>query len=411
MATTKIRSSSIEDGQVSNADLSAAIAVTGGQIADDAVTIAKIYGSATAAADTFLKKDGTWETAGSTSASDLDSGTLANARLANPVDLSTQTGSLKMPVGTTAQRPTGATGMIRMNSTTETPEWYDTVSSSWLTFGSGLPYTIDFLVIAGGGGAGTMGGGAGGYRASFNSEASGGGGSSESSISAVPGSLPALTITVGGGGTGWVWPSGTSAADGTDSVFSTITSTGGGKGGQNGDGGTGGSGGGGGPVVASGTANQGYAGGTSAGGYNSGGGGGAGAVGGDYTGPTNGAGTAGAGGNGVASTITAGSVTRAGGGAGGAHAYYGQGAASGGSGGGGNSGSGVGTGSTGSGGGGGNLNGAGNSIGAGGAGGSGVVILRMATAQYSGTTTGSPSVATSGDDTILTYNSSGTYTP
>jgi len=42
MATTKIRSSSIEDGQVSNADLSATIAVTGGQIADDAVTTAKI---------------------------------------------------------------------------------------------------------------------------------------------------------------------------------------------------------------------------------------------------------------------------------------------------------------------------------------------------------------------------------
>ena len=59
MATTKIRSSSIEDGQVSNADLSATIGVTGGQIADDAITtakildnnitIAKIAGSATAA--------------------------------------------------------------------------------------------------------------------------------------------------------------------------------------------------------------------------------------------------------------------------------------------------------------------------------------------------------------------------
>ena len=42
MATTKIRSSSIEDGQVSNADLSATIGVTGGQIADDAITTAKI---------------------------------------------------------------------------------------------------------------------------------------------------------------------------------------------------------------------------------------------------------------------------------------------------------------------------------------------------------------------------------
>ena len=46
MATTKIRSSSITDGQVSNADLSATVAVTGGQIADDAITLAKMAGLA-----------------------------------------------------------------------------------------------------------------------------------------------------------------------------------------------------------------------------------------------------------------------------------------------------------------------------------------------------------------------------
>ena len=46
----------------------------------------------------------------------------------------------------------------------------------------------------------------------------------------------------------------------------------------------------------------------------------------------------------------------------------------------------------------------------GGAGGSGVVILRMPTVKYSGTTTGSPTVTTDGTDTILTYTSSGTYT-
>jgi hypothetical protein len=34
----------------------------------------------------------------------------------------------------------------------------------------------------------------------------------------------------------------------------------------------------------------------------------------------------------------------------------------------------------------------------------------MATANYSGTTTGSPTVTTDGSDTILTYNASGTYT-
>jgi len=46
----------------------------------------------------------------------------------------------------------------------------------------------------------------------------------------------------------------------------------------------------------------------------------------------------------------------------------------------------------------------------GGDGGSGVVILRMPTASYSGTTTGSPTVTTDGSDTILTFTSSGSYT-
>jgi hypothetical protein len=34
----------------------------------------------------------------------------------------------------------------------------------------------------------------------------------------------------------------------------------------------------------------------------------------------------------------------------------------------------------------------------------------MPTENYSGTTTGSPTVTTDGTDTILTYNGSGTYT-
>jgi hypothetical protein len=46
----------------------------------------------------------------------------------------------------------------------------------------------------------------------------------------------------------------------------------------------------------------------------------------------------------------------------------------------------------------------------GGNGGSGVIILKIPTASYSGVTTGSPSVSTSGSDTILVYNSSGSYT-
>jgi hypothetical protein len=47
---------------------------------------------------------------------------------------------LKLPVGTTAQRPAApATGMTRQNSTTGLPEWYDTVSSSWIAFNQPTP--------------------------------------------------------------------------------------------------------------------------------------------------------------------------------------------------------------------------------------------------------------------------------
>ena len=43
-------------------------------------------------------------------------------------------------------------------------------------------------------------------------------------------------------------------------------------------------------------------------------------------------------------------------------------------------------------------------------GGSGVIILSMADADYSGTTTGSPTVTTSGSDTIITFTGDGSYT-
>jgi len=45
-----------------------------------------------------------------------------------------------------------------------------------------------------------------------------------------------------------------------------------------------------------------------------------------------------------------------------------------------------------------------------GAGGSGVVILRVRTAAYPGTTSGSPTVTTDGEDTIIKFTGSGTYT-
>lgn len=312
---------------------------------------------------------------------------------------------------------------------------YADATKGWLVTESGLSselpqsYAANFLVIGGGasgGGGGNSepggGGGAGGYRASFNSEASGGGGSSENALAFESGTV--YTITVGAGGAATAGGSNPSDGNnGNDSSISgtgitTITSTGGGKG----AGGfaasrsaTGGSGGGGNGIGSgdstlgsSGTSNQGFAGGNGVGApnYSGGGGGGASEVG------TNGSSqTGGQGGDGVASTITGSSVTRAGGGSG--ASWSGGSAVAGGAGGGGTGGKlggttsgSAGTTNTGSGGGG------GVQAATSGAGGSGVVILRMATSNYSGTTTGSPTVdqSTVSGQTILIYNASGSYT-
>jgi hypothetical protein len=278
------------------------------------------------------------------------------------------------------------------------------------------PYSVDFLVIAGGGAGGYDrggGGGAGGYRTSTGT--TGGGGTTESSLTFNSGTV--YTITVGAGVTAPT--SKTVPGRGVDSSLSgsditTITSTGGGTGGNadtNGDGAVGGSGGASCAVNAtavSGTANQGYASGTSPQGapnYGAGGGGGAGAVGGNGNSTTGGNGGAG-----VSSSITGSSVTRAGGGGGGV--YGGGTGGTGGTGGGGTSTFGsagvAGTANTGSGGSGGSGSTADL---VGGSGGSGVVILSMPDESYSGTTTGSPTVATGvSGKTVLTFTGSGTYT-
>jgi hypothetical protein len=114
----------------------------------------------------------------------------------------------------------------------------------------------------------------------------------------------------------------------------------------------------------------------------------------------------------VASSITGTSVTYGGGGGGGGDQRSGVTGAAGGSGGGGaghyNGGT-AGTANTGGGGGGGGYNGSTPTNGA--AGGSGVVIIRILTADYSGTTTGSPTVTTDGAFTVVKFTASGTYTP
>jgi hypothetical protein len=44
-----------------------------------------------------------------------------------------------------------------------------------------------------------------------------------------------------------------------------------------------------------------------------------------------------------------------------------------------------------------------------GSGGSGVVAIKVATADYSGITTGTPTITTDGSDTIMQFNGIGSY--
>jgi len=301
---------------------------------------------------------------------------------------------------------------VRIVYSGATKGWIPT-SDDDVTLETPQTITTDFLVIAGGGGGGFDrggGGGAGGYRNSYSTESSGGGGSSETALELSAGTV--YTITVGSGGAGAT--GGTPGGNGNDSSISgsditTITSTGGGGAGSNNslNGQNGGSGGGRayGGTPGSGTANQGFDGGASsypgAPGYDAAGGGGAGEAG-DTDGDK-------LGGDGLSSSITGSAVLRGGGGGG--YASTGGGGAGGDGGGGAASSSdgannaGSGTVNTGGGGGGGD-----GSTQNGASGGSGVVILRLPTADYTGTTTGSPTVGTDGTDTILTFTASGSYT-
>ena len=271
---------------------------------------------------------------------------------------------------------------------------------------------MGYLVVAGGGGGGQDrggGGGAGGLRTTYGT-LSGGGASAESDLTLAAGTY---TITVGSGGTPNAYNSTTT--NGADSVLGSITSLGGGGGSGGGTaptGADGGSGGGGGTnnteTGGSGTANQGFAGGT-ADGTDGGGGGGATAVGtkGDGNG-TPSSGIGGNGGNGLNVSITDVGVTYAGGGGAGSSGTAGTaGTGGGGNGCGGNSSCTATSGTANTGGGGGGNGGGGG--GSGGNGGSGIVVLRLNTSDYSGTTTGSPTVTTNGDYTVLTYTGSGTY--
>jgi hypothetical protein len=259
--------------------------------------------------------------------------------------------------------------------------------------------TVSYLVAAGGGGGasgscseGGGGAGAGGFREYKNScdpytasPLNGNPGGTAVTITAT--SYP---ITVGGGGAGGGGPPPAGPAEcgsqGSNSVFSTITSTGGGNGGQGNinpnpvSGGSGGSGGGGGsyggpagtgntPPVSPAQGFNGGPGGPGSPGYAGGGGGGATSVGGCGTSTTGGGGGAGA-----TSSINGTPTAKAGGGGGGTHPAGNPGAAGSGGGGAGGTGAAGTAGTTNTGGGGGG--GGGPSTNFGGAGGSGIVIIR-----------------------------------
>ena len=143
----------------------------------------------------------------------------------NVIDMSGNTGGLVWAQGTEAQRPAGVAGDLRLNTTDSRLEFYN--GSDWkrLSESAGTPsvaFQADFLVVAGGGGAGCAGAGSGGLRTSFGS--SSGGGSSNESKAGIALST-SYTVTVGAGGNGA--SSNVDGADGSNSVFSTITSIGG----------------------------------------------------------------------------------------------------------------------------------------------------------------------------------------
>jgi hypothetical protein len=335
---------------------------------------------------------------GTVGTAQIQEGAVTNTKL--DVASLTGTGAAQMPVGTTAERPTGAAGYFRLNSTSGFPEWYDTSTSTWQAFSYNTYDTVNYLIVAGGGGGasgwgniGGGGGGAGGYVAG--------------TFSLVAGT--SYTVIVGAGGAGAPHASGAEGVSGSNSSFTGLTTAIGGgfskswiTGNTAGASGSGGSGGGGTYFYitpGSGTSGQGFAGGLgiiSASCYGGGGGGGASAVGADGSGASGGNGGAGSnwqslgtfyagGGGGGSQVAPSGSGGSSVGGNGGYTSLAATaGAANRGGGGGGGGGSGV--------------------VGA--SGGSGIVIIR-----YPGTQRATGGTVTSaGGYTYHTFTTSGTFT-
>jgi len=302
---------------------------------------------------------------------------------------------------TISSNPSGGVGTMWINSTSgEAYVCTDATSGAnvWTNIGAGTgnieEYSAEYVTVAGGGAGGygafgDAGGGAGGggYRSSVSGENSGRGTSAESTLNLITGTV--YTITVGAGGSGGFPSTVGENSSISGSNITTVTSNGGGAGGDRQgsntkDGGCGGGGGWLNTTAGSGTAGQGYDGGVMTATWVPGAaGGGSGGAASGSSNEVEGVGTS--------TSITGSSVTYAAGGHGGSST----------------NGTNPIAGSVNTGDGGGGYYG---SSGNGANGGSGVVILRVPTVNYSGTTTGSPTVTTSGSNTIIKFTSSGSYT-
>jgi hypothetical protein len=151
----------------------------------------------------------------------------------NVIDMSGNTGGLVWAKGTTAQRPgSPVAGDCRFNTDDDRYEYYN--GSDWKVFvqsaAANPSITVDFLVVAGGGSGGadssSGGAGAGGLRTSFGSN-SGGGSSAETALSITL--TQNYTVTVGAGAPTATVTNPYQGSNGSNSVFSTITSLGGGS--------------------------------------------------------------------------------------------------------------------------------------------------------------------------------------
>jgi len=315
----------------------------------------------------------------------------------NPVvslDISSNN-AIRIPVGTTAQRPgSPAAGMIRHNSDTDEPEWYDDQNTTWRAFAekSYNGYSVDYLIVAGGGAPG----------GSWSTGGGAGGGVVEGTV--LVNSATSYRVIIGAGASPQLTESATWGVNGSNSSFQDLIAVGGGGGGgwqfAGQRGGSGGGGSSGTQVQGYPVYRQGFAGGTGTNNgvnYAGGGGGGAGGIGENAGSVT----VSGRGGAGHWSTITGSGTWYAAGGAGGTNSSFssgGQGSTNPGVSGGANTGTG-----------GGGNSGPGGATGKG-SGGSGIVVIRYAGSQRG---TGGTVTTTSIEGTtytVHTFTSSGTYT-